>query len=71
MPELKLPNIEEVLKGQWMNSKLSPQSLKEFRVTETIYIDPTYLVIVEAGQKLIHCLDFAFLDGVGVILDQR
>jgi hypothetical protein len=28
-----LPNIEDVLKGQWMNSKLSPQSLKEFRVT--------------------------------------
>src|SRR5260370_6237926 len=50
---------------------MQPQSLKEFRITKALHIDPTYLVIVEAGQKIIDRLDFAFLDRVRVILCQR
>jgi hypothetical protein len=65
------PNIENVLQGQRVNSKVLPQSLKEFRITKAIYIDPTYFVILEAGQKVIDRLDLPFLDGVRVILSQR
>src|SRR6185437_14950170 len=66
-----LPNIEDVLEGQWMNSKVPPQSLNKFRVAKTIHVDPTDLVIVEAWQKFIHRLDFAFHDGVSIVLNQR
>ena len=45
--------------------------MKEFRVTKALHIDPTYLVIVEAGQKIIDRLDFAFFDRVRVILSER
>src|SRR5262249_50714691 len=54
-----------------MDAKVESNLSQHFDVTEPADVNPADFAVLEAGKSFVHSLHFSFLNGVGVILDQR